>query len=170
MQVLRRFSSLCVLAAAGACILAAQFADRKAITLDGARKVVAAAQAEARKNNWNVVIAIVDEGGRLICFERMDDAQLASIDIAQDKARSAVLYRRPTKMFDEQLAGGRQNILKLPGAMPAEGGLPISAGGRVIGAIGVSGATSAQDAQVARAGLAVLPGYDAAGSTSPALK
>ncbi len=135
---------------------AAQLAERKALTLEAARKIAAAAEAEARKNNWNVVIAIVDEGGYLVYLERMDNVQIASIEIALRKARSAALFRRPTKVFEDQLAGGRQAVLALPGAMPFEGGLPIVADGQVIGAIGVSGVTAQQDGQIARAGVDAL--------------
>lgn len=135
----------------------AQLADKKALTLAAAKKVAAAAEAEARKNNWNVVIAILDEGGHLVYLQRMDGAQIASVEIALKKAESAVRFKRPTKAFEDQLVGGRTAILKLPGAMPFEGGLPILAGEQVIGAIGVSGVTSQQDGQIAKAGLAALP-------------
>jgi uncharacterized protein GlcG (DUF336 family) len=135
---------------------AADLATRKAITLSTAKQIATAAEAEARKNNWNVVICIVDEGGHLIYLQRMDETQLASVEIAQGKARTAVLYKRPTKAMEDAVAGGRNVVMTLPGALPVEGGLPISVEGRVIGAIGVSGVMSAQDAQVARAGLAVV--------------
>lgn len=142
--------------ALAASLPAAQLAERKALTLEAARKVAAAAEAEARKNNWNVVIAVVDEGGHLIYLQRMDGVQIASIEIALLKARSAALYRRPTKTFEDQLAGGRQAILALPGAAPFEGGLPILADGQVVGAIGVSGVTAQQDGQIAKAGVDAL--------------
>ena len=103
--------------------MAADLTDKKALTLAGAKHIAAAAEAEAVKNNWNVVIAIVDEGGYLIYLQKMDDVQIASVDIALRKARSAALFRRPTKAFEEQLAGGRMSVLKLEGAMPMEGGL-----------------------------------------------
>jgi len=146
------------LLALAAPVLDAQLAQRKALTLEAARKVAAAAEAEARKNNWNVVIAVVDEAGYLICLHRMDGAQLASVEIAQRKARSAALFRRPTKAFEDQLVGGRQAILAVPGALPLEGGLPILAEGQVVGAIGVSGVTSQQDGQIAKAGVDALAG------------
>jgi glc operon protein GlcG len=147
-----------LLVLAGATVVCGQapLGQRKTLTLEAARKIAAAAEAEARKNNWNVVIAIVDEGGYLVYLERMDGAQLASIEIAQRKARSAALFRRPTKAFEDQLVGGRQAILALPGAMPFEGGLPIIVDGEVIGAIGVSGVTSQQDGQIAKAGVDAL--------------
>jgi glc operon protein GlcG len=134
----------------------ADLVTRKALTLSAAKQIAAAAEAEARKNNWNVVVAVVDEGGHLIYLQRMDETQIASVEIAQGKARTAVLYKRPTKAMEDAVAGGRTVMLRLPGAVPVEGGLPISADGRIIGAIGVSGVQSSQDAQVARAGLAVM--------------
>ena len=149
-----RAAALAVVAAAAA---GAQLAEKKALTLAAAKKIAAAAEAEARKNHWNVVIAILDEGGHLVYLERMDGVQIASLEIAVKKAESAVRFKRPTKAFEDQLAGGRTAILKLPGAMPFEGGLPIMAGEQVIGAIGVSGVTSQQDGQIAKAGLAALP-------------
>lgn len=134
----------------------ADFATRKALTLETAKKMAAAAEAEAIKNKWPVVVAIVDEGGHLIYLQRMDETQIASVEIAPQKARTAVLYKRPTKAMEDAVAGGRNVVMTLPGALPVEGGLPITVDGRIIGAIGVSGVQSAQDAQVARAGLAVL--------------
>ncbi len=134
----------------------APLGESRTLTLEAARKVAAAAEAEARRNNWNVVIAVVDAAGYLVYLERMDGVQLASIEIAIRKARSAALFRRPTKAFEEQLVGGRQAVLALPGAMPFEGGLPIVADGQVIGAIGVSGVTSQQDGQIAKAGVDAL--------------
>jgi uncharacterized protein GlcG (DUF336 family) len=134
----------------------AEFATRKALTLAAAKQMAAAAEAEARKNNWNVVICVVDEGGHLIYLQRMDETQIASVEIAQAKARTAVLYKRPTKALEDAVAGGRAVVMRLPGALPVEGGLPITVEGRIIGGIGVSGVQSSQDAQVARAGLAVV--------------
>ena len=136
----------------------ADLATRKALTLSAAKEMAAAAEEEARKNKWNVVVAVVDEGGHLIYLQRMDETQLASVEIAQAKAKTAVLYKRPTKAMEDAVAGGRTVMLRLPGAVPVEGGLPITVEGRIIGAIGVSGVQSSQDAQVARAGLAVIEG------------
>lgn len=134
----------------------AQLASRPALTLAAAKKIAAAAEAEALKNQWNVVIAILDEGGHLIYLARMDDTQIGSVEVAIAKAASAVKFKRPTKAFEETLASGRQGVLKLPGAIPVEGGLPLIAQDRVIGAIGVSGVTAAQDGQIAAAGAAEL--------------
>lgn len=126
-----------------------------AITLEQAKKVMAGAEAEAKKNSWNVVMAVLDSGGNLVMLQRMDGAQFGSIEVAKDKAYSAVAFRRPTKAFDDALAQGGANlrILRVPGASPLEGGIPIVVDGKLIGAIGVSGVTSAQDAQIGRAGI-----------------
>ncbi len=128
------------------------------ISLEQAKKVVAAAEAESKKNNWNMVIIVLDSGGNLVMLERMDNAQLGSLEAAKDKAYSAVLFRRPSKVFQDLLAQGGPNlrVLKLTGANPIEGGIPIVVGGKIIGAIGVSGAASEQDAQVAKAGADAL--------------
>ncbi len=128
------------------------------ITLDQAKKAMAAAEAEARKNNWNVVIAILDSGGNLVMLQRMDDTQFGSIDVAKGKAHTAVAFRRPTKVFQDLIAQGGANLrlLKLEGASVLEGGVPIVVGGRIIGAVGVSGVTSQQDAQIAQAGVDAL--------------
>lgn len=136
--------------------LGQELAARKALTLAVAKQMAAAAEAEARKNNWNVVITIVDEGGHLIYLQRMDETQLASVEIAQGKAKTAVLYKRPTKAMEDAVAGGRNVVMTLPGALPVEGGVPVTVDGRIIGAVGVSGVQSSQDAQIARAALAVL--------------
>ena len=131
----------------------AQLATKKALTLDAAKKIAAAAQAEAIANQWTMVIAIVDDGANLVYLEKTDGTQIGSIDVAQNKARSAVRYKRPTKAFEDALVGGRQAILSLPGAIPVEGGIPLMIDGVVLGAIGVSGATSVQDGQVAAVGV-----------------
>jgi uncharacterized protein GlcG (DUF336 family) len=127
-----------------------------AINLETAKKVGAAAAAEARKNGWNVAIAVVDNHGFLVYYEMMDDTQTASAAVSIEKARTSAMYRRTSKEFEDNVAGGRVAVLGLPGVTPIEGGLPIVVGGKQIGAVGVSGVTSAQDAQVARAGLEAL--------------
>ncbi|MBA4285308.1 MAG: hypothetical protein C0434_07220 [Xanthomonadaceae bacterium] len=136
---------------------AAQPAYGAPIAVDLARKLAAAAAAEAQKNKRNVAIAIVDTGGHLVYFEKLPETQTGSVEVSIDKARSAALFRRPTKSFQDTLAAGGEGlrVLKINGAVPLEGGLPIVADGRVIGAIGVSGATSEQDGQVAKAGAAL---------------
>ncbi len=125
------------------------------ITLEHARKISAAAQQEARDNGWLMVVAIMDAGGHLVLLERMDGAQFGSVQVAQDKARSAVAFRRPTKAFHDMVAAGGEGLrmLAMSGAVPIDGGLPILVGGAVIGSIGISGGTSAQDGQVAQAAL-----------------
>jgi len=136
----------------------AQFTPYGSITLEQARKAIAAAEAEARKNNWPMAIAVVDAGGHLVAFSRMDNTQVASVNIAQDKAFSAAAFRRPTKAFQDGLAGGGAGlrILALRGASPVDGGLPIVVDGKIIGGIGVSGAAGDQDAQCAKAGADML--------------
>jgi glc operon protein GlcG len=123
------------------------------IGLEDAKKAAAAAISEVAKvGSAPDAIAIVDHGGFLIYFERMDNTQLGSVEIAIEKARSAALFRRPSKVFEDALAGGRTAILALRGAMPLEGGVPIMSGGKLVGAIGASGGTGQQDGQVAKAG------------------
>jgi uncharacterized protein GlcG (DUF336 family) len=126
-----------------------------AINLEQARKAIAAGQAEARKNNWPVAIAVVDNHGFLVAFEKMDNTQTASVQIAIDKAASAAMYRRPTKVFQDMVAGGGAGtrVLNLRGASALEGGLPIVIGGRIVGGVGVSGVNSDQDGVVARAAV-----------------
>jgi glc operon protein GlcG len=128
------------------------------ISLENAKKAAAPALAEARKNSWNMAVAIVDPSGNLVYFERMDDTQLGSVNVAMDKARSAALFKRPTQAFQDRLAAGADGlgVLRLQGAVPVAGGVPLLMDGKIVGAIGVSGATSAQDAQCAKAGADVL--------------
>jgi len=128
------------------------------ISLAQAKKVLAGAEAEAMKNKWSMVIAVLDSGGNLVMLERMDGTQLGSIEAARDKAYSAVLYRRPTKVFQDLVGQGGPNLrlLKLSGASPLEGGIPLLVDGKIVGAVGVSGAASEQDAQVAKAGADAL--------------
>ncbi|HEV3200216.1 MAG TPA: heme-binding protein [Bryobacteraceae bacterium] len=134
----------------------AQLAQKKSLTLEVARQIAAAAEKEASSNKLTMVIAILDDGGNLIYLERMDETQIGSIEVAQQKARSAVAFKRPTKVFEDAVAGGRTAILKLPGAIPVEGGVPLVADGKIIGAIGCSGGTSQQDGGVAKAGVDAL--------------
>jgi glc operon protein GlcG len=137
-------------------VVHAQLLDAKVISLDAARKMLAAADAEARKNGWTVSIAIVDAAGTLIAFQRMDNAALTTTDVSIGKARTAARMRRPTKTIDSLMTAGRVQYLAFDGIMPIEGGVPITYEGKIIGGIAASGATSAQDAQVAAAGLAAL--------------
>jgi len=125
-----------------------------AISLENAKKAAAPALAEAAKNNWRVAVAIVGPAGTLIYYEKMDNTQLGSAEVVIDKARTAALFKRPTKAFQDALAAGGEGlrILTLKGVVAAEGGIPLVMDGKIVGAIGVSGATSAQDAQCAKAG------------------
>jgi glc operon protein GlcG len=126
------------------------------VTLDQAKKIAAGAAAESQKNGWRMAIAVVDNHGFLIYFERMPDTQTASVQVAIDKAVASAMFRRPTKAFEDGIAKGRTALLGLRGATPIEGGLPIMVGGKVIGGIGVSGANSDEDAAAAAAGLKLL--------------
>jgi uncharacterized protein GlcG (DUF336 family) len=123
------------------------------LTLDDARKIAAGAEAEALRNNWAVVIAIVDDGGHLLYLQRLDNTQYGSIQVAIEKARAAIAFRRPTKIWEENIAEGHMRYLNLPGTLPIEGGLPITISNQFAGAIGVSGVRSFQDAQIAQAGI-----------------
>ena len=128
------------------------------ITIDGARRAAAAAASIAQANGWTMAIAVVDTGGHLVLFEKMDGTQTGSVDVAIDKARSAALFRRPTKVFEDGVAAGGQGVrlLALRGAVPLEGGEPLILNDQVIGGIGISGGSGAQDGVVARAGAEAL--------------
>jgi glc operon protein GlcG len=126
------------------------------VRLDQAKKMAAGALAEAQKNKWRVATAIVDNHGFLVYFEKMDDTQTAGVETAIEKARTAAMFRRPTKVMEDALNKGRASILGFPGVTPVDGGLPIMVDGRVLGGIGVSGVNADQDAQVAQAGLNAL--------------
>lgn len=127
------------------------------ITIEQAKKIMAGAEAEATKNKWPVVITILDAGGNTVMVHRLDNAQWGSVDISREKARSAVALRRPTKVFQDLVAQGGANLRLLTiGYSVLEGGIPIVVGGKIIGAIGVSGVTSQQDAQTAQAGIDAL--------------
>jgi glc operon protein GlcG len=124
------------------------------VSLETAKKAAAAALEETRKNNWNMAVAVVDPGGNLVYYEKMDNTQLGSAKISVNKARSAALFKRPTKAFQDALAGGGAGlrVLGLEGAVPVEGGFPLILDGKVIGGIGLSGDTSEHDAQCAKVG------------------
>ncbi len=128
------------------------------INLDTAKKIAATAITEARKNNWTMAVAIIDTGGNLVYFEKMDGTQTGSVRVAISKGRSAVLFKRPTKAFQDMVAAGGEGLrmLRLEGAVPIEGGLPLLMDGKIVGAIGVSGGTSQQDGVVAKAGADTL--------------
>jgi uncharacterized protein GlcG (DUF336 family) len=130
--------------------------EKAGLTMAAAKKIVATAEAEALKHAWPVVIAVVDDGGNLIYLQRLDNAQFGSVEIAIQKARSAVAFKRPTKAWEELLASGQHRVLGLPGVLSSEGGVPLTWKGQIVGAIGVSGVKSSEDGQIARAGAAIL--------------
>lgn len=128
------------------------------VSVENAKKAAAAAIAEAHKNNWNMAVAVVDPGGTLVYYEKMDNTQLGSADVAIEKARTAAKFKRPSKAFQDLVAGGGAGlrILRLPGAVPFEGGIPLILEGQIVGAIGVSGDTSDHDGMCAQAGASTL--------------
>jgi glc operon protein GlcG len=132
----------------------AQIVEKTALTLDGAKQIAAVAEAKAKAEGARVVIAVVDEGGSLLFLQRLDDTQVASVNVGIDKARTAAIFRRPSKVFEDQVKNGRVSALALQGAVALQGGVPIIVNGKVIGAIGVSGETPSQDEEIAMAGSA----------------
>ena len=153
MSLSRFLAGLCITLFAAGAMAQERPPYGPAIGADLAKQIAAGAVAESKKNGWRMAIAIVDNHGLLVYYERMDDTQTASVQIALDKAKTAATFRRPSKAFEDGIAKGRVALLGLSGATPIEGGVPIMAGGKVIGGIGVSGANSDQDAQAAVAGI-----------------
>jgi uncharacterized protein GlcG (DUF336 family) len=158
-MIIRRLTLAAI--ALGAIVLSshsasAQLVEKKTLSLAAAKKMAAAAEAEAVKNNWFMVITVLDDGGNLLYLERMDGAQLGSLDVSQRKARTALRFRRPSKDFEDAIAAGRVGIVTIPDVAAVQGGLPVMLDGKAIGAIGVSGAKSDQDAQCAKAGLTTV--------------
>jgi len=135
----------------------AQIAEKKVLTLDGAKRVAAAAEADARRRGLPVVIAVVDDSGNLLLLERLDSTQIGSIQVGIGKARTAAKFRRPTRFFEEQVKNGRIVTLALDDFTPLQGGVPILAGGQFVGAVGVSGDSPQVDEEIAMAGAAVIP-------------
>lgn len=129
----------------------AQLPTKQVLTLDTAKKIATAAEAEAKKRGATVVIAVVDDGGYLLVLERLDDTQVASVDVGIAKARTAAIFRRPSGVFEDQVKNGRIAALALPGAVALKGGVPIVVDGKVIGAVGVSGNSPQEDEDIARA-------------------
>ena len=130
----------------------AQLPTKQVLTLDTAKKIAAVAEAEARKRGATVVIAVVDDGGYLLVLERLDDAQVASVDVGIAKAKTAAIFRRPSGVFEDQVKNGRIAALALPGAVALKGGVPIMIDGKVIGAVGVSGNSPQEDEDIAKVG------------------
>jgi uncharacterized protein GlcG (DUF336 family) len=151
-----RILSLIVVLLSLADSASAQVADKKALTLAGAQKIAAAAQAAAVSNHLKQSIAILDDGGNLLVFYRMDEAQLAGVQMAVGKARTALNFQGPSKGFADRIAAGQMNVLALPGMLPADGGLPLMYEGKIVGAVGVSGASPTQDGQTAATAAAAL--------------
>jgi glc operon protein GlcG len=133
----------------------AQIVEKKALSLEAAKQIAAAAEADAKAKNAWVVIAVVDDGGNLLVLQRLDNTQVASVEVAMSKARTAAIFRRPSREFEEQVKNGRVAALALPGATPLQGGIPIVFDDQVIGAIGVSGETPSQDEEIAIVGANV---------------
>ena len=142
--------------------IAATLPSKPVLTLEAAKRVAAAAEAEAVKRGATVVIVVVDDGGHVLYLERLNDTQVASVEVGIGKARTAAIFRRPSKVFEDQIRDGRIAALALPGATPLQGGIPLLVGDRVVGAIGVSGNTPQEDEDIAKAGAAAF----AASSTS----
>ena len=131
-------------------------ANKPVLTLAGAKEIASAAAQKAKSENWNVVIVISDAAGNIKYLERMEDVQLASTEVAINKAKSSVLYRRPTQVFSEGVESGNAGLASLPDMMPFAGGVPITIDGHMVGAIGVSGVKPFQDAEIAQAGIDAL--------------
>ena len=145
-----------VLLLSATAIAQAQLATKRVLTLTVAKKIAEAAEAEALRRGATVVIAVVDDGGYLLVLERLDETQVASVEVGIAKARTAAIFRRPSKVFEDQVRDGRVAALGLPGAAPLQGGIPIIFEGKVIGAIGVSGNTPQEDEDIAKVGAAAL--------------
>jgi glc operon protein GlcG len=141
-------------------IVYAEFPSKRVLTLEAAEKVAAAAEAEAKKRNATVVIAVVDDGGYPVLVKRLNDTQVASVDVGIGKARTAAIFRRPSKVFEDQVRDGRVAAIALPGSTPLQGGLPILYQGQVIGAIGVSGSTPKEDEEIAMAGVGAISSFE----------
>lgn len=153
----RVLAATVALLAAAATTASAQVMEKKVLTLEGARKVIAAAEAEAKKNNAGGVIAVVDDGGNLMALERLDGTFAAGALISIGKARTAVIFKRPTKFFEDLIRNGRTPMIALNDFTPLQGGVPILVDGQIVGGVGVSGAASAQqDEELAIAGAGAL--------------
>jgi len=156
MRAVGRFVALALVAAGAQVPLQAELPVKPVLTLEAARAVAGAAEAEAIRRGATVVIAVVDDGGHVVLLERLDDTQVASVDVGIGKARTAAIFRRPSKVFEDQVRDGRVAALALPGATPLQGGVPLEVGGVIVGAIGVSGNTPQEDEDIAKAGATAL--------------
>jgi glc operon protein GlcG len=160
MTTLRMLAAACLLGLSAMLPAAAQQTPPYGppITLDQAKRAMSAAELEAAKNTWNVAITILDSGGNMVMMHRFDNTQLASIEISEAKARTALMFKRPSKALEDAIASGGAGLrlLAVKNIAPLEGGLPIVLDGKIVGAIGVSGVLSSQDAQIARAGIEAL--------------
>lgn len=155
-RLTRCFAAIALVLFAGAASAQQRPSYGGQITLEDAKKIAAGAVVEAKKNNWNVAIAVVDNHGMLVYYEMLDDTQTSSATIAIEKARTAAMFRRPSKAFEDVVSKGRVAVLGLPGVTPVQGGLPIYVNGKIIGGVGASGVNSDQDEQVVQAGLNAL--------------
>lgn len=153
MNTLFRNTLLVVALAVVGATARAQVLTKSTVSLELAKKIAAKAEAEAAKHQWPMFIVIVDDGGNLVYLERMDGAQLGSLEVAQKKAHTALFFKRPTKSYEDAVAGGKNTILSVPGIIAIQGGLPLVKDGAIVGAIGVSGMQPAQDEAVAEAGV-----------------
>lgn len=157
MKTFQTLATVILAAAVGTAAMSAQqLSVKRALNLAVAKAIAAAAEKEAMANKWAMFITIIDDTGTVLFVERIDDAQIGSYEVSMQKAQTALKFRRPTKAFEDLVNGGRPAVARLPGVLPIEGGVPLMADGKVIGAIGVSGGASSQDAQVAMAGVAAL--------------
>ena len=147
----------------------AELPSKRVLTLEAAKAIAAAAEAEAMKRGSTVVIVVVDDGGHIVLLERLNDTQVASVEVGIGKARTAAIFRRPSKVFEDQVRDGRVAALGLPGATPLQGGVPLVVGGQVVGAIGVSGNTPQEDEDIAKAGAAALARSGDEGMRAPAV-
>lgn len=134
--------------------------EKPALTLTAAKRIAAAAEAEALKHDWPVVIAVVDDGGHLLFLQRLDRAQTGSVRVAVAKAEAAVAFKRPTAVWEKMLTEGQTRVLNLPGVLASEGGVPLTFQGTIVGAIGVSGVKASEDGQIARAGACSMMSWD----------
>jgi len=152
MKTILSIATLILFSAVFSITAQAQLPTKQVLTLDTAKKIAAATEAEARKRGATVVIAVVDDGGYLLVLERLDDAQVASVDVGIAKAKTAAIFRRPSGVFEDQVKNGRIAALALPGAVALKGGVPIIVDGKVIGAVGVSGNSPQEDEDIAKVG------------------